>query len=175
MLKYYNKNQKLHKTNALNPDLKSILDAGFVSIGDCIFLDEALPKDFERSANHINKIKKDFLDFSGVENSYNKIHLDDYISQDLFIQSFLFLHFFKISWAKNFPNISCFIALGFQNDEVGQFATFSFYKQRDNEFVYDIENVNNYANSVYFELFNPLIPPPISRPAPKNHPATQSS
>ena len=166
MLTHYRKHKEWCKDDVLNSDLKSILDTGFISIGDCIFLDKALTKDFEKSTNYINKIKQGFLDFSGIENSYNKIHLDDYVSQDLFTQSFLFLHFFKISWAKNFPNFSCFIVLGFQDDEVGKFATFSFYKQRDNEFVYDIENVNNYANSVYFEQFTPLIQPPISHPTP---------
>ena len=38
--------------------------------------------------------------------------------------------FFKTYWYKEFPNISCFISLSFQDDEIGELATFSFHKYR---------------------------------------------
>lgn len=99
-------------------------------------------------------MKKDFLDLSGIENSNNKIHIDDYVSQNVFKKSFIFLSFFEIYWYKNFPDISCFISLSFQDDEIGELATFSFHKYRKNEIVYDVENINSYSQPVYFEIFN---------------------
>lgn len=155
MLNYECANKAFHPFDyVLNSELKLILDTGFICIGECIFLDKVLDRDFERSVNNIEEIKDFFLDFSGIENSHNKIHIDDYVEKDLFEQSFLFLHFFKIYWSKNFPDIGCFVALSFQDDEVGKFANFSFHKRRENEFVFDIDNINNYIQPVYFEIFN---------------------
>lgn len=110
--------------------LRSILDDGFIIIGDCIFLDKVLHWDFERNLNGIERMKTDFLDLSGIENANNKIHIDDYVSQEVFEKSFIFLYFFKTYWYKEFPNISCFISLSFQDDEIGELATFSFHKYR---------------------------------------------
>lgn len=47
MLKYYCENKEFNKFNyVLESGLKSILYDGFIIIGDCIFLDKVLHKDF---------------------------------------------------------------------------------------------------------------------------------
>lgn len=81
--------------------LRSILDDGFIIIGDCIFLDKVLHWDFERNLNGIGRMKTDFLDLSGIENANNKIHIDDYVSQEVFEKSFIFLYFLKHIGIKN--------------------------------------------------------------------------
>ena len=45
--------------------------------------------------NGIERMKTDFLDLSGIENANSKIHIDDYVSQEVFEKSFIFLYFFR--------------------------------------------------------------------------------
>ena len=46
-------------------------------------------------------MKTDFLDLSGIENANNKIHIDDYVSQEVFEKSFIFLYFLNHIGIKN--------------------------------------------------------------------------
>lgn len=51
--------------------------------------------------NDIGRMKTDFLDLSGIGNANNKIHIDDYVSQEVFEKSFIFLYFLKHIGIKN--------------------------------------------------------------------------
>ncbi|UNU73338.1 hypothetical protein LU293_00015 [Moraxella nasovis] len=45
--------------------------------------------------------------------------------------------------------------MSFQEDEVGAFSTFSFHKCRDNEYVDDIDNLEDYSQPIYLEMIKP--------------------
>ena len=54
----------------------------------------------------------------------------------------------------NFPLESVNIIIGFQEDEIGKFATFTFHKSRNGEVMHDINSLELYAQPIYVEVIS---------------------
>lgn len=137
----------------LETRMEKILTEGFFERYDCLFLTEIYPTNYHRIPFTKEGIIKSYHDLSGFEVSTNKLYVDDYTEKDIYLQSFAFLREFKKIWRDTFFNRPCVVCIGFQDDEVGKFATFTFHKKRKNEEVFDIENIEGYTNPIYVEIF----------------------
>lgn len=136
------------KHTKLNPSLGKFLDNPFFKQDDKIFFKENYTKMYAQKILSDDDIKLAYLDISGMESCINKIHIDDYVDTNIFVQAVLFLNEFKKKWQKNFDNDLFVAAISFQDDEIGQFATFTFHKQRKGEVVYDIDNIEKFHGAV---------------------------
>ena len=101
-----------------------------------------------------HEIEREFTDFSGYEVSTNRFHIEDFTDQDPFIQSIIFSNKFKKKWLMYFPLESVNITIGFQNDEIGSFATFTFHKNRNGEVVHDLNSLELYDQPIYVEVLS---------------------
>lgn len=138
----------------LDKELDLILKEGFLPIGDCIFLEKIFPSSYARCSIEKQDIEREFTDFSGYEVSTNRFHVEDFTDQDPFIQSIIFSNKFKKKWLIDFPLESVNITIGFQDDEVGKFATFTFHKSRNGEVVHDINSLELYEQPIYVEVLS---------------------
>ncbi|WP_201511597.1 hypothetical protein [Psychrobacter alimentarius] len=138
----------------LDKELDLILKEGFLPIGDCIFLEKIFPSSYARCSIEKQDIEIEFTDFSGYEVSTNRFHIEDFTDQDPFIQSIIFSNKFKKKWLIDFPLESVNITIGFQDDEVGKFATFTFHKSRNGEVVHDINSLELYDQPIYVEVLS---------------------
>lgn len=151
MSDYLDFNEAKIKKTKLDKKLNTVLENGFILVGDCIFLKSIYPSNYDRLIIKEEDIKEQFVDFSGYEYSTNKFHIEDFTDQDPFIQSIIFSGKFKEKWIAEFPHISCTILISFQDDEIGQFATFTFYKYRKNEVVFELDNLEDVMQPLYIE------------------------
>ena len=152
MKEFLDINESEIREGTLDKELELILKEGFLPIGDCIFLEKIFPSSYARCSIEKYEIEKEFTDFSGYEVSTNRFHIEDFTDQDPFIQSFIFSNKFKKKWLIEFPLESVNITIGFQDDEVGNFATFTFHKSRNYEVVHDLNNLELYAQPIYVEV-----------------------
>ena len=152
MKEFLDINESEIREGTLDKELELILKEGFLPIGDCIFLEKIFPSSYARCSIEKYEIEKEFTDFSGYEVSTNRFHIEDFTDQDPFIQSIIFSNKFKKKWLIEFPLESVNITIGFQDDEVGNFATFTFHKSRNYEVVHDLNNLELYAQPIYVEV-----------------------
>ena len=152
MKEFLDINESEIREGTLDKELELILKEGFLPIGDCIFLEKIFPSSYARCSIEKYEIEKEFTDFSGYEVSTNRFHIEDFTDQDPFIQSIIFSNKFKKKWLIDFPLESVNITIGFQDDEVGNFATFTFHKSRNYEVVHDLNNLELYAQPIYVEV-----------------------
>ncbi|MDA5134524.1 hypothetical protein, partial [Psychrobacter sp. ANT_H3] len=138
----------------LDKELDLILKEGFLPIGDCVFLEKTFPSSYARCSIKKHEIEREFTDFSGYEVSTNRFHIEDFTDQDPFIQSIIFSNKFKKKWLMYFPLESVNITIGFQNDEIGSFATFTFHKNRNGEVVHDLNSLELYDQPIYVEVLS---------------------
>ena len=141
---------EIAKTN-LDKGLEDILINSFFSIGDCTFLERTYPSNYDKRPFNKEAIKEQFIDFSGYEFSTNKFHIEDFTDEDPFIQAIIFSREFKEKWFDKFHSTDCIIIVGFQDDEIGKFATFTFHTEREGEVVFDVENLEDFINPLYIE------------------------
>ena len=147
-------NESEIREGTLDKELDLILKEGFLPIGDCIFLEKIFPSSYARCSIEKHEIEKEFTDFSGYEVSTNRFHTEDFTGKDPFIQSIIFANKFKEKWLIDFPLESVNIIIGFQDDEVGKFATFTFHKSRNYEVVHDINSLELYPQPIYAEVLS---------------------
>ena len=147
-------NESEIREGTLDKELDLILKEGFLPIGDCIFLEKIFPSSYARCSIEKHDIEKEFTDFSGYEVSTNRFHTEDFTDKDPFIQSIIFANKFKEKWLIDFPSESVNITIGFQDDEVGKFATFTFHKSRNYEVVHDINSLELYPQPIYVEVLS---------------------
>ena len=152
MKEFLDINESEIREGTLDKELDLILKEGFLLVGDCIFLEKIFPSSYARCSIEKYEIEKEFTDFSGYEVSTNRFHIEDFTDQDPFIQSIIFSNKFKKKWLIYFPLESVNITIGFQDDEVGNFATFTFHKSRNYEVVHDLNNLELYAQPIYVEV-----------------------
>lgn len=154
MKEFLDINESEIREGTLDKELDLILKEGFLPIGDCIFLEKIFPSSYARCSIEKHEIEREFTDFSGYEVSTNRFHIEDFTDQDPFIQSIIFANKFKKKWLIDFLLESVNITIGFQDDEVGKFATFTFHKNRDYEVVHDLDNLELYAQPIYVEVLS---------------------
>lgn len=135
-----------------NVSIKLLELLEFSNVDNCIFFK------FQQIDNSIdvidvNSISPQFIDLSGYEASINRFHIDDYVDNNILSQSLLFLEEFKRKWRKIYPSTSCTVLINFQNDKVGTFSTFTFHKNRSNETVFDISDINTISQSILIDVF----------------------
>lgn len=154
MKEFLDINESEIREGTLDKELDLILKEGFLPIGDCVFLEKTFPSSYARCSIKKHEIEREFTDFSGYEVSTNRFHIEDFTDQDPFIQSIIFANKFKKKWLIDFLLESVNITIGFQDDEVGKFATFTFHKNRDYEVVHDLYNLELYAQPIYVEVLS---------------------
>ncbi|MGO2624526.1 MAG: hypothetical protein ACTH9C_06885, partial [Psychrobacter sp.] len=154
MKEFLDVNESEIREGTLDKELGLILKEGFLPIGDCIFLEKIFPSSYTRCLSEKYEIEKEFTDFSGYEVSTNRFHIEDFTDQDPFIQSIIFSNKFKKKWLIDFPLESVNLTIGFQDDEVGKFATFTFHKSRNAEVVHDINSLELYEQPIYVEVLS---------------------
>ena len=154
MKEFLDINESEIRESILDKELELILKEGFLPIGDCIFLEKIFPSSYARFSIEKHEIERQFTDFSGYEVSTNRFHIEDFTDQDPFIQSLIFSNKFKKKWLIDFPSESVNIIIGFQDDEIGKFSTFTFHKSRNGEAVHDINSLELYAQPIYVEVIS---------------------
>lgn len=154
MKEFLDINESEIREGKLDKELDLILKEGFLPIGDCVFLEKIFPSSYARCSIKKYEIEREFTDFSGYEVSTNRFHIEGFTDQDPFIQSIIFSNKFKKKWLMNFPLESVNITIGFQDDEIGRFATFTFHKSRNYEVVHDLNNLELYAQPIYVEVLS---------------------
>lgn len=153
MANFLSNKEKKIESNECQGEIIKILENGFFERHDCIFLREVYPKNYLNISFEKEGVIKNYHDLSGFEVSTNRFHIEDYVEKDIFLQSFIFLREFKKLWRKEFKIQPCVASIGFQDDDVGKFATFTFHKKRISEEVFEIENIEEYSNPIYVEHF----------------------
>ncbi|EEX50082.1 hypothetical protein RFF20_02360 [Pasteurella multocida] len=146
-----NKEKNNIKQSVISSDLLDLLD--FIDIDGCIFF-KFQKIDNEISRVDANEIAGQFLDLSGYEVSINRFHIDDYVSGNILCQSILFLDEFKKRWKEIYPDLNCVVLITFQNDEIGEFSTFTFHKVRNDESIFDPSEINNIEQAILVEFIN---------------------
>ncbi|WP_424405919.1 hypothetical protein [Pasteurella sp. PK-2025] len=146
-----NKEKNNIKQSVISNDLLDLLD--FIDIDGCIFF-KFQKIDNEISRVDANEIASQFLDLSGYEVSINRFHIDDYVSGNILCQSILFLDEFKKRWKEIYPYLNCVVLITFQNDEVGEFSTFTFHKVRNDESIFDPSEINNIEQAILIAFIN---------------------
>ncbi|HDR1103854.1 hypothetical protein [Pasteurella multocida] len=146
-----NKEENNIKQSVISSDLLDLLD--FIDIDGCIFF-KFQKIDNEISRVDANEIAGQFLDLSGYEVSINRFHIDDYVSGNILCQSILFLDEFKKRWKEIYPDLNCVVLITFQNDEIGEFSTFTFHKVRNDESIFDPSEINNIEQAILVEFIN---------------------
>ena len=154
MKEFLDINESEIREGALDKELELILKEGFLPIGDWIFLEKIFPSSYVRCSIEKHEIERQFTDFSGYEVSTNRFHIEDFTDQDPFIQSLIFSNKFKKKWLIDFPLESVNIIIGFQGDEIGKFATFTFHKNRNGEVVHDLNSLELYDQPIYVEVLS---------------------
>ena len=100
--------------------------------------------------SHDKRSIKSLIYQNGFYSFFSIAHTD----QDPFIQSIIFSNKFKKKWLIDFPLESVNITIGFQDDEVRRFATFTFHKSRNGEVVHDINSLELYDQPIYVEVLS---------------------
>ncbi|MGC6409099.1 hypothetical protein ACNO7M_10940, partial [Bisgaard Taxon 45] len=78
----------------------------------------------------------------------------DYVSSNILCQSILFLDVFKKRWKEIYQDLNCVVLITFQNDEVGEFSTFTFHKVRNDESIFEPSEINNIEQAILIEFIN---------------------
>ncbi|WP_230655889.1 hypothetical protein [Psychrobacter sp. I-STPA10] len=149
------KNKKdLIAKSSLDSMLLEVINKGFYRLEDCVFLREIFPKnymDIDFDQLYDSAI---YRDYSGFESFVNKFHIEDFTQNNVFIQAILFAKLFRMQWTKQFPNQPITTIVGFQDDEMGKLATFTFHRNRANEVVYSIDNIEKFSQPIFIEVIN---------------------
>lgn len=156
MSKFLDLNKEEILSTRLDKNLETLLNNGFIIVGDCVFLKEIYPPNYSMLEFKKEDIQDQFLDFSGYEYSTNKFHIEDFTDQDPFIQSLVFAREFEENWLTQLPQESCTLIISFQDDEVGQFATCAFHKNRVSEVVVDHDSLEDFIQPIYLERISKL-------------------
>ncbi len=135
----------------LDEGLEIILEGGFITVGDCILLERTYPSNYNKTVLEKEDIEDPFVDFSGYEYSINKFHIEDFTDKEPFIQAVLFARAFKERWLNAFSEFSCTMVVGFQDDEIGRFATFTFHKNRMDEIVFKNDHLEKITQPIYID------------------------
>lgn len=120
----------------LNFKLKALLNKGFVYRDDCYFLSAFLE-------NQLHLKKEDFIDSIGFECFINSFHVDDYVEEDLFIQSMLFIDLLIKEWEKS--DIEKNLTIILSKTDFG--FNIKFHTKR-NEVWIDVDNLNDFEEGI---------------------------
>lgn len=126
--------------------LKQIVDSGFTYIsGMCFFqhMAKRIVGDIDCSI-----VEERYGDRSGFENSMNRLHLDDYLEQDVIPQALaLFEYVIKTCDGLNMPPAMLVLGVNI-TAEFGEQANLSFYLSRAGEEVLDLNNIQDYIGAM---------------------------
>ncbi|WP_227430854.1 hypothetical protein [Psychrobacter sp. I-STPA6b] len=154
MQEFLKSKKDLIAKSSLDPMLWEVINKGFYRLEDCVFLREIFPKNYmDIDFDQIYDLAI-YRDYSGLECVINKFHIEDFIQNDVFIQAILFAKRFRMQWKKQFLNQPITTIVGFQEDEIGKLATFTFHCNRTNEIVYDIDNIEKFSQPVFIEVMD---------------------
>lgn len=128
----------------LDTRLLKILNQGFIQKDGCYFL-----KSFYEADTNVTQ--RNFIDKTGYEAFINSFHVDDYVEDNYFLQTILFVKMLSIYWGEltNQKNIETIIA------ETSFGFNVRFHVVREGE-IYNDENLENYKEGVIIiphELF----------------------
>lgn len=153
MLSYIAKMNIDIEKSTLDLNLQKILSEDFLNKDGGVFFQETYPDEYLSGSFSADEIKKIYADLSGMEQSFNKIHIGDYVNDDkLFEQAIVFFQKFIEKWNRQ-RDSEVLAVLAFQDDDVGLFATFNFHQIRDGEIVYDLSNIEEIIQPVMFYLY----------------------
>jgi hypothetical protein len=132
---------KLTRKHGVTRNLINILDAAFIEYKGGIFF-AAFWSDGLRFSLDNNS----YFDLSGLEFTSNKFHIEDYSTPLVYEDSLAFLDAFTDKWRSSFSEIKCVACVSFQDDapSFGKICTFTFYLDREDEVVIDINNLDSY-------------------------------
>lgn len=133
------------KANLVAP-LKQLVDSGFSYIsGMCFFQQVAtrLSDDIDMSV-----IRERYGDYSGFENSMNRLHLDYYIEKDVIPQALALFDYLLHTWqGLNMPPAMLVLGVNI-TAEFGEQASLTFYLSRTGEQVMNLDCIQDYVDAV---------------------------
>lgn len=128
--------------------LRKILKKEFISIGEGIFFECFSTKNLKEIV-----ARKAFTDMSGLENSANRFHIEDYCKTDVLDSGLKFLEEFDLLWKRKFPVVACSAYLTFDKHlEFGDVCTFSFFLIREGENIFDLDKIDEFEQAILIQM-----------------------
>lgn len=141
---------------ALPEKLLRFINSGFIRDGENFFWKKIISK--KHIKNFVMKNTQENKDLSYREWSYNRIHIDDYITENNLFKVALKSAFYTLQqWQKQFPSLACLIVLSFQfpEDDLPYMANLTLHHVRDCDLVFDVNTIESCTQPCLAYLYTP--------------------